>query len=191
MERRRSKAYRRRTFWLSVGVFVLFAALYSAATGQWRDVYAFFVQFHQRVLWSGLVLVFVPVLLVLYLRSWGVEDVPYVAEIPEVGTGRLRLLSQRLRGSSRSDYAQGPLIHALSQLAAEVIALNHGLDAAAARRLCRSGEWKENELILDLVVNHRLSEPKGTRFLDQFEDVLETIETMLKGGIDIGSDARR
>lgn len=174
---------------LSLG---LSGAIYVIGTGRWIPVYAFLIQFHQRVLWVGYVILFVPVLLAVFLRAWGVKDVPQVEKTPELAGGKLEPLAQRIQHAQRNEYDQAILTNELSELATRVIALNRGIDLAAARRLCRSGKWKEDEVVLDLVAHHRMpDEPPGSRFVMRFERVLETIEHMLKGGRDIGSRPSR
>jgi len=59
----------RRILWLAVAVVVVAGALFLVATGRWRDVYAFVVQFHQQSLWATLLIVSVPVLLIVFLRA--------------------------------------------------------------------------------------------------------------------------
>jgi len=187
MKPRRSRNARRRALWMILGGFSLAIAVFLLGTGRWIGIYGFFAQFHQRVLWGTLLFVFLPLLLIVFLRAWGVEDLPYTVEVPELGTGTLEPLARRLRRSRRHTYDQALMVNRLSELATEVIALNEGLDEAAARLLCRSGRWNENEEVLDLIVNRRLPEVDGVSFLAQFEQMLTTIETMLKGGTEIES----
>lgn len=163
------------------------AATFTIGSGRSRSVYAFFVQFHEQTLWASLLLLFVPALIVVLFRTWGVEDIPHVEEAPELGSGRLQTLVRRIAGSRRDPYDQALLINELSELATQVIALNEGLDVSGARRLCRSGEWTEDAVILDLICYRRIPEPNDQRFIPQFEHVLRSIERLLKGGTDIES----
>jgi len=185
MSRRSKKVVRRRAFWLVATSVLLSGTIYVIGTGRWVSIYAFFAQFHQRILWAGFLMLFVPVLLIAFLRAWGVEDLPYVETVPELGVGRLEILVQRLRRARRSGYDQALLINELAELAAAVIALNEGVGPAAARRICRSGLWTGDKAILDLVVNHRLPDTSDAQFHAQFEHLLEAIERMLKGGTKI------
>jgi hypothetical protein len=185
MSQRKKKVARRRAFWLVAASLILSGTIYVIGTGRWVSVYAFFAQFHQRILWAALLFLFVPFLLIVFLRAWGVEDLPYVEAVPELGTGRLGALADRLRRARRSAYDQALLINELAELATEVIALNEGVGPAVARRLCRSGRWSGDETILDLVVYNRMPDGSDAQFLQQFERVLGTIERMLKGGTKI------
>ena len=175
----------------TLAVIVLIAAMYLIASGRWQDVYAFFVQFHERILWTGLLLFFLPALLFLLLRAWGVEDVPYVEKVPDLGSGRFRALAQRIERSQKSEYAQALLINELSELATQVIALNEGIDVPAARRLCRSGKWTRDPMILDLIRDRRIPDPESRRFVPQLEIVLRSIEGLLTGGTESESRPSR
>lgn len=176
---------------LVLTVALLSGAIFTVASGRWRAIYAFFVQFHQQTLWGGLLLLFVPALIVILLRAWGVEDVPYVEALPELGPGLLQPLAQRIARSRRDEYAQALLINELSELAMQVIALNEGIDVSDARRLCRSGGWTRNEKILDLICNRRIRRADGRLFVSRFEQVLHSIERLLTGGTDIESHPSR
>jgi hypothetical protein len=176
---------------LATAAVAIAGAIYVIESGHWREVHAFFVQFHQRILWAATVLVFAPVLVVLLVRAWGVEDIPYVVEVPELGTGRFRRLASRLSQSRRSVFDQAYLTNELSELATQVIALNEGIDAAAARRLCRSGGWDGDPMILDLIRQRRFPDLEDRNFIAQLETVLDSIERMLTGGADGESRSSR
>jgi hypothetical protein len=176
---------------LMLAATLVSGATFTIGSGRWRSIYAFFVQFHQQTLWASLLLLFVPALIVILLRTWGVEDIPYVEEAPELGSGRLRTLARRIARSRRDPYDQALLINELSELATQVIALNEGLDVSGARRLCRSGEWTEDAVILDLICYRRIPAANDQQFVPQFEHVLRLIERLLKGGTDIESHPSR
>jgi len=189
--RKKNQTGRGRAFLFTLTVIFLIVAMYLIASGHWHNVYAFFVQFHQRTLWTGLLLFFVPALLVLLLRAWGVEDVPLVEDVPELGSGRFRTLAQRIEQSHRSEYDQALLINELSELATQVIALNEGIDLPAARRLCRYSKWAGDPMILDLIRDRRIPDPAGRRFVTQLETIQHSIETLLTGGTDSESRPSR
>jgi hypothetical protein len=191
MSHRSRHASRRRVVWFLAASLLLAASIYVIGTGRWVSVYAFFVQFHQRVLWGAYVLLFVPVLFAAFARAWGVTDIPHVEKVPELGGGRLDALCRRIQRAQRNDYDQAVVINELSELATKVIGLSRGLDPATTRRLCRSGGWGENDMLLDLVVHRKMPGSPGARFAPQCEQVLEAIERMLKGGTTVGSHPRR
>jgi len=158
------------------------AALFVIASGRWESVYAFVVQFHQRSLWAAPLALAIPVLLVVLIRAWGVEDVPYEEEAPEVGTGRLRRVARRFSRSPRNVYQQALLIDEVSEMASHVVAINEGLEASSARKVCRSGEWTHDPIIASLIRDRELPGSPDDPFIDRLERALTKIEHALKGG---------
>jgi hypothetical protein len=189
--RNKKRSSRKASLLLALAAVVLSGAIFLAASGRWWAVYAFIVQFHQQTLWAGFVLLFVPTLIFILFRAWGVEDIPYVEEVPELGSGRLQPLVRQIDRSRRDAYDQALLINELAELATQVIALNEGVDASEARRLCRSGEWAKDEVILDLIRHRRIPATDDRRFIPEFEQILHSIERRLKGGTDIESHPSR
>jgi len=172
----------RRILWLAVAVVVVAGALFLVATGRWRDVYAFVVQFHQQSLWATLLIVSVPVLLIVFLRAWGVEDIPYVEEAPQLGTGRLGDLVRRIERSPRDAYGQALLIDEACEIASLVAALDEGLDPSRVRRLYRSGAHAGDPPLRNLIADRKLEGADDESFAVRFRKTLDSIEESLKGG---------
>jgi len=176
---------RRKLVGLGLLVAAVAAALFVVTSGRWRGVYAFLIQFHQRTLWAALLIASIPVLIVVLLRAWGVEDVPYEEEAPELGTGRLESVVSRIARSPRDAYAQALLTDEICEAATLVAALNAGLDPSVVRKRCRTGSAFEVEPVLqDLIADRRLAGTEREAFLSRFRKSLTSIEDALKGGTD-------
>jgi hypothetical protein len=173
---------KKRRVLLPIAAIIVGSALFVIASGHWHTVYRFLVQFHQRSLWTTLLILAIPVFLVIFLRAWGVEDVPYEEEPPALGSGRLRRIVRRIGTSQRNVYRQALLVDQLSEIAAHVVAINEGLDVSKARKLCRSGEWTRHPVIASLIRERRLPGSEERPFVERFERVLRTLEKELKGG---------
>jgi hypothetical protein len=152
------------------------------ASGRWQAVYAFLVQFHQRSLWAAPLVLAIPVLLLVLLRAWGVEEMPYEEEAPEVGSGRLGRAARRVFQSQRNVYQQALLIDEISEMASHVVAINEGIEVSGARRLCRSGDWTRDPIIASLIRDRELPGSPDEPFVERFERVLNKVERALKGG---------
>jgi len=183
MRAREARRTRRTLFALALLIAAVGGALFVVASGRWRGIYAFFVQFHQQTLWTALLALSIPALLVVLLRSWGIEDVPYVEEAPQLGSGRLKSLVRRIGRSPRDPYGQALLIDELCESATLVAALNEGLDPSVVRKLCRTGGVPEDDPVLrDLIADRKLSGNERDEFLARFRTTLDSIESALKGG---------
>ncbi|MFC2077289.1 hypothetical protein ACFLTM_00580 [Candidatus Bipolaricaulota bacterium] len=178
----RARPKRRGMILVSFAAILLSVALFVIGSGRWRDVYIFFVQFHQQSLWAALVVLSIPVLLVIFLRAWGVENVPYEEEVTELGSGRLSQVARRIAKSHRNVYRQALLVDELSEIASQVVAINEGLEASTVRKQCRSGEWAGHPVIARLIRNRELRGPDAESFVTRFERVLAVVESTLKGG---------
>jgi len=178
----KARTKRRSMIFVSFAAILSSAALFVIGSGRWRDVYIFFVQFHQQSLWAALMVLSIPVLLVILLRAWGVENVPYEEDVPELGSGRLRDVARRVAKSHRNVYPQAMLVDELSEIASQVVAINEGLEASTVRKQCRSGEWTGHPVIARLIRNRELCGPDAESFATRFERVLAVVENTLKGG---------
>ena len=127
-------------------------------------------------------IVSIPVLLVTFLRGWGVEDVPFEEEAPELGTGRLSHVARRIAGSHRNVYRQALLVDELSEIASQVVAIDEGVEATDVRKRCRMGDWEGDPTIERLIRRRELRGQESETFVTRFDRVLTIVENTLKGG---------
>lgn len=166
--------------WVPLVALVLFGVvvIYFLASGHWRTIARFVLQFHQRVHWAAVFLLFLPFLVHRFVRAWGIRDEPLPAQRASLGRGPLSTLCNQLSQSGRSPYLQGLLSSELAHLAAGKVALREHVDPAVVRRWCREGTWTQDDALVRLMRHDIPDGLRGEAFARWLESNVEHIESL-------------
>jgi len=167
--------------WVIPAALLTAGAIFAFASGHWVRIYAFFAQYHQGVYWVAAVGIFVPILILTALRSWGVEDLPPEKEAVVLGAGKLRRLRSRIAGAGRSPYLQAILADELAHLASEVVALREGATPPQIRRQIEADAWVGSDPMKRLIRREIPDGLTGHQFAKWYEEKLGNIEAFQRG----------